>query len=728
MIPKIVVLIPTRNRADTLASCLKTFERCSYQNLSVIVANNSSDDNTIDVVEAFSDSRFEVISTPKRVGMSLNFEFALQHVLAHYDDDTFVVIIGDDDGVLNYGFEKIAEMLERFPRNEAFTWKYPGYSWPSVVDKVAPNILDVALSLGDATVKSSSQVFQKFVAGEVRYTELVRVYHGLVKVSLVRRLLRKGRLIYSMAPDIYLGVVATLSVKEIVEVPFPLTINGASGHSTGSLAVIGGKPRTKKSQAALFYEECNLDPHPSVGMIPPTLRICEFESLQFARDLGFWADQVNPEFEFQNGLNEIARAQNGQSAKIEASLANIALFFDWQGIFAEVRKNFDYESVYEKCRPRSEFDFSWNRKSRRFRVACEKLRIVDIDGAVRIADFLYRFREFVEGDESNVSGVWAFSNPSEIGKAAPVSTKRIAKGKGAASSRFRRLKNWIFQGGEKSNGEGKRDREQRKKERLNERRRAKGVLNFKADLEAPDVDFLAERERERARLEASGWIFAQPKRLKLINDRRITTILDCGANSGQYVDDLKKARWAGKVYSFEPLSEAYAILSGKAVASDQWQAFHCALGEENGESTIQVAGNSYSSSLLEFSTDFKELRPDASPVGSETVTIRRLDDVVKEEGFSFDGPVMLKLDVQGFELSVLRGALETLPRVSVIQCELALIPSYEGGATFVEVREFLRDQGFVLAHLIDGHANHETGELREVDGIFLNVRLAPVES
>jgi FkbM family methyltransferase len=274
----------------------------------------------------------------------------------------------------------------------------------------------------------------------------------------------------------------------------------------------------------------------------------------------------------------------------------------------------------------------------------------------------------------------------------------------------------------------KEDREQRKKERLNERRRAKGVLNFKADLEAPDVDFLAERERERARLEASGWIFAQPKRLKLINDRRITTILDCGANSGQYVDDLKKARWAGKVYSFEPLSEAYAILSGKAVASDQWQAFHCALGEENGESTIQVAGNSYSSSLLEFSTDFKELRPDASPVGSETVTIRRLDDVVKEEGFSFDGPVMLKLDVQGFELSVLRGALETLPRVSVIQCELALIPSYEGGATFVEVREFLRDQGFVLAHLIDGHANHETGELREVDGIFLNVRLAPVES
>lgn len=258
-------------------------------------------------------------------------------------------------------------------------------------------------------------------------------------------------------------------------------------------------------------------------------------------------------------------------------------------------------------------------------------------------------------------------------------------------------------------------------------RKPRSVLDTEVNLDAPDVTLLIERERERARLEAGGWIFAQPKRLKLINDRRITTILDCGANAGQYVDDLKTAGWKGKVYSFEPLSDAYEKLRARAEASEEWGTFHFALGERNEESTIRIAGNSYSSSLLEFSNDFKELRPDASPVGTETVTIRRLDDVVKEEGLEFDGPVMLKLDVQGFELSVLRGALETLPRVSMLQCELALIPSYEGGATFVEVREFLRERGFVLAHLIDGHANHETGELREMDGIFLNTRLAPVD-
>lgn len=254
-------------------------------------------------------------------------------------------------------------------------------------------------------------------------------------------------------------------------------------------------------------------------------------------------------------------------------------------------------------------------------------------------------------------------------------------------------------------------------------RKPRSILEAEVNLDSPDVALLVRRERERARLEAGGWSFNQPKRLRLIADRRITNLIDCGSNAGQYVEELKKTGWSGKVFSFEPLSDAYAKLRAKAEALEGWKTYQFALGEKNGESTIQIAGNSYSSSLLQFSDDFKELRPDASPVGSETVTVRRLDDVVKEEGLTFEGPLMLKIDVQGFEMSVLRGALETLPRVSVLQCELALIPSYEGGATFVEVREFLRERGFVLAHLIDGHANHETGELREVDGVFLNTRL-----
>jgi FkbM family methyltransferase len=267
------------------------------------------------------------------------------------------------------------------------------------------------------------------------------------------------------------------------------------------------------------------------------------------------------------------------------------------------------------------------------------------------------------------------------------------------------------------------DREQLKKESLNERRRAKGVLNFKADLDAPDIDFLVERERERTRLEASGWIFTQPKRLKLIHDCRITTLIDCGANCGQFVEHLRGSGWSGQVFSFEPLAKEFLILKNKAEAVEGWTAFPYALGEERGEAEIQIAGNSYSSSLLEFSDGFKKLRPDASPVGTEIIQVRRLDDFIDEEGLTFAGPILLKLDVQGFELNVLRGADEFLNRVSLVQTEMALIPSYENAPNFAEVKAFLNDRGFVLVHLIDGHANHLTGELREVDGIFVNTAL-----
>ena len=408
MFPRIVVVVPTRNRADTLRSCLKTFGACDYPNLGMVVANNASDDDTLEVIDSIRDSRIKVISTDRRVGMSQNFEFALQDVLQHEDDSAYVTIIGDDDGVLNLGFERIGGVLAEFSGIEAFTWRYPGYSWPSVVDKAMPNVLDVPLDFTGPTARDAGEVFQSFVSGKVRYTDLARVYHGLVRVSLLRRLVRNGRLIHAMAPDIYLGVVSTLSVEKIVEIPFPLTINGASGHSTGSLAVIGGKPRKAGSQASQFYAEANLDPHPSVGMVPPTLRICEFESLQFARDLGFWSGQVEPGEEFHLMLKEGVGASAEQVLKIEAVLEGIASFFKWESFLSAEKDAFDAGSSVREGKNRLDFDFGWNRVSKRFRVKCDQFKVSDIEGAVRIADFLYRFREFIEGDQARESGVSEF--------------------------------------------------------------------------------------------------------------------------------------------------------------------------------------------------------------------------------------------------------------------------------------------------------------------------------
>lgn len=236
----------------------------------------------------------------------------------------------------------------------------------------------------------------------------------------------------------------------------------------------------------------------------------------------------------------------------------------------------------------------------------------------------------------------------------------------------------------------------------------------------PAISVLLDRERKRLHLAKTGWKFEQPKRLRLIQKHGISCLLDCGANCGQYVEDLMASGWSGRVFSFEPVSDAYALLAEKSESVSDWKAYPFALGAVRGEAKIGVAGNSFSSSLLEFSEEFVSLRPDAKPVRSEVVAVRTLDEFVAEEGITFEEPTLLKLDVQGGEIAVLEGAAKSLEKITMIQCELALIPSYENGATFGGTRDYLRERGFVLAHIIDGHFNHETGELREVDGIFLN--------
>jgi FkbM family methyltransferase len=249
------------------------------------------------------------------------------------------------------------------------------------------------------------------------------------------------------------------------------------------------------------------------------------------------------------------------------------------------------------------------------------------------------------------------------------------------------------------------------------------LVRTPADLANPKLRDLVRREEARRKLENCGWKFEQTKRIRLLHEKGIRTVIDCGANTGQFVDNLVKAGWSGEVFSFEPLGSEYAALAEKAANVPGWRTFPCALGSSNGEAEIGVAGNSYSSSLLPFTKSFTELRPDASPVRSELIQVRRLDDVIREEGLAIEGPILLKLDVQGFELNVLRGAENFLKRVRLIQTEMALVPSYENSPDFFEVKKFLSERGFVLVHLIEGHSNHLTGEIREVDGIFANTAL-----
>ena len=123
---------------------------------------------------------------------------------------------------------------------------------------------------------------------------------------------------------------------------------------------------------------------------------------------------------------------------------------------------------------------------------------------------------------------------------------------------------------------------------------------------------------------------------------------------------------------------------------------------------VNAAINSSGSSLYEEQTRY--------PRDTISLPMRRLDDVLAEmPGRKFD---LLKVDVQGAEIDVLRGGVRTLAGIVAIVIELSLLEYNKGAPLIGEVMRWLAEQGFALFDVFPV-SRIPTGALLQVDGIFL---------
>jgi FkbM family methyltransferase len=203
---------------------------------------------------------------------------------------------------------------------------------------------------------------------------------------------------------------------------------------------------------------------------------------------------------------------------------------------------------------------------------------------------------------------------------------------------------------------------------------------------------------------------------------RIDVVLDVGANAGQSARHLRSdLGFEGRICSFEPLSVPFRTLQSRAAEDPNWQAFNFALGDVEGVATMNVAANSESSSLLEMRPAHLEAAPESGFLGTEDVEIRTLDAIFDELCQAGDR-VYLKLDTQGFEDRVLRGADRCLAKIDTVQVEMSLTPLYSDEPTFGELYQLLLGNGYVMVGLEPGFTNPETGQLLQADAIFHRFR------
>lgn len=186
-------------------------------------------------------------------------------------------------------------------------------------------------------------------------------------------------------------------------------------------------------------------------------------------------------------------------------------------------------------------------------------------------------------------------------------------------------------------------------------------------------------------------------------------VIDIGASTGVWTSECREVFPDADYFLVDPLPRNEAALAALAGRDRRLSYWRGALGARSGETVFYDHGDQSSA-----------LASPAFPGTPIVVPIRTLDEVLGEHPLR--DPLLLKIDVQGFELEVLRGATETLTRTELILVEVNFLESYENGALAHEVIALLGDHGFRILDFCTYSQRPLDNRLAQSDMLF--VRLA----
>jgi len=210
---------------------------------------------------------------------------------------------------------------------------------------------------------------------------------------------------------------------------------------------------------------------------------------------------------------------------------------------------------------------------------------------------------------------------------------------------------------------------------------------------------------------------SQEDKLKWIQNMNIKTVIDVGAHIGESALQFHELFPNAKIYSFEPLHDCFMRLNDNMKNVPNFRSFNLALGDKEGRLQIHRSEFSPSSSPLKMAKLHKEAFPFSSGEILETVDVNTLDNIAQE--LDLEDNILLKIDVQGYEKSVIVGSQSILGRVKVIIIETSFHELYEGQPLFSDIYELLCEQGFVYSGSWEELKSPLDGAPLQQDSIFI---------
>jgi len=198
---------------------------------------------------------------------------------------------------------------------------------------------------------------------------------------------------------------------------------------------------------------------------------------------------------------------------------------------------------------------------------------------------------------------------------------------------------------------------------------------------------------------------------------RPRTVIDVGANVGQFALAALELWAPTSLHAFEPLEEAQQVLHRHLARYPQSKLHPVALGAEDGVLTFHVNAHSHSSSLLQLAEGHRTAFPGAREVAEVGVHVRTLD--VELSSADLPTPTLLKVDAQGYERWVLDGAPATLRRTRWVLLELSFRQMYEGEPPFLDMVQYMSTRGFRFVRPVGWLESPATGEILQCDALFV---------
>lgn len=269
--PLISLVIPTKERYQTLRYTLETALQQTSDRYEIVVSDNFSDDNTKDVVHSFADARIKYVNTGQRLSMRDNWEFAFGHVTGDY-----VIFIGDDDAVMPHAIDTLQQAIRLNPC-DVYCWPCHVYVWPIEDAKPVVKYRAGESPASDVDIRAQARFAAKW--GLCNYAGLPHLYHSAVSKSLLDKIKSvTGRVFHTTCPDVFMAYALPAFCEKARNIGKCITVVGHSAKSNSG-ALLTKEGNAILNTFATEYKDYKIHSslHPKtpflINLIPDTLLV-----------------------------------------------------------------------------------------------------------------------------------------------------------------------------------------------------------------------------------------------------------------------------------------------------------------------------------------------------------------------------------------------------------------------------------------------------------------------